>query len=318
MTDILITGVAGLIGSHLLDRALVSFPYSNIVGIDNLSFGSTKNVAHVMANRRFSFIKGDACNRHFLDSLGKFDYIFHMAAVKKIWEKHSSTLVMKSNCDGTRNIVEFCNSMNAKLIFASTSDVYGLSMKLPFSEDGPLTIGPSHIKRWSYALSKIYGEQLIFSYIAEYGLKSVILRYFGTYGPRMSSEWSGGPISLFFQSIKKGRPIQIHGNGLQTRSFIYVSDVVDATLKSAVTPEAIGKIINVGTEEEVTILELAKMCSRVANKTLNLEFVPMASVFGSYQEINRRVPDITKFRSLLRLNPKYDLMTGLQMTYDRL
>jgi len=185
MKNILITGVAGMIGSHLLDE-LLKKDYS-VVGVDNLSFGKIENIEHNLEHQNFKFYKVDIRDFETLKILGKdMDIILHLAAYKKIGESEDAMPGFEINGTGTKNVLDVAKMWNAKVVFASTSDVYGMSPDLPLKEDGDLLLGPSMIKRWSYAVSKLYGEQLAYGYYHDYNLPVVIVRYFGGFSSRSS------------------------------------------------------------------------------------------------------------------------------------
>jgi UDP-glucose 4-epimerase len=317
MKNILITGVAGMIGSHLLD-GLLAREYT-VTGIDNLTFGKKANLAHNLANPRFTFYPVDILDFDTLKILAKdADTIVHLAAVKKIAEKDSSMATLKVNAKGTENVLEAARMWGRKVIYASTSDVYGMSPDLPFSEDGDLLLGPSMVKRWSYAVAKLYGEQLAFGYQADCGLRVVVLRYFGGFSPRSSFAWSGGHIPIFIRAILEDQEVPIHGDGSQTRSMTYVDDLIDGTIAALEEEQAVGEIINLGSQEEMSVLEAAKLIHRIAGtgKPLKLRFIPMQEVFGNYKDILRRIPDLRKAERLLGYRPKHTMEEAIRKTLD--
>jgi len=315
---VLITGVAGMIGSHLSD-ALLERGYE-VIGIDNLSFGKVENIQHNLVNPAFHFYRVDILDFDTLKILGKdIDTIVHLAAVKKIAESDSSMSTLKVNTRGTENILEVAKMWGAKVVFASTSDVYGMSPDLPFREDGDLLLGPTMIKRWSYAVSKLYDEQLVFAYYKDYDVPIVILRYFGGFSSRSNFAWSGGHIPIFIHAILRNKEVIIHGDGSQSRSMAYALDLVDGTVLAMENENAIGEIINLGSEEEMSIIDSARLIHRLANtqQELKLKFVPFEEVFGkNYKDIMRRVPDLTKARKILGYEPKYSLEQAIQLTLD--
>jgi UDP-glucose 4-epimerase len=189
---------------------------------------------------------------------------------------------------------------------------------LPFREDGDLVLGPSTSRRWAYAVSKLFDEHLAFAYQDEYNLEIVILRYFGTYGERQYLNWWGGPQGVFLEAIFKGQPLEIHGDGSQTRSFIYVKDAAEATVRAVEKKEAIGEIINIGTEEEISILDLAKLMHKLSgvNTALQIKYVPYSSFSKNYEEVKRRVPCIEKMKKILGYQPRVGLKEGLKKLID--
>jgi len=319
MKNILITGVAGMIGSHLLDEMLKK-DY-NIIGIDNLSYGNISNIFHNINNPNFKFYRVDVSDLETLKILCKdIDIIVHLAAFKKIGEKDLSMPTFKINCNGTENIFEVAKMWGCKVVFASTSDVYGMSPDLPLKEDGDLLLGPSMIKRWSYAVSKLYGEQLAFAYYHDYKVPVVVIRYFGGFSPRSSFSWSGGHVPIFIRAVLEDNEIIIHGDGTQTRSMGFVSDLVDGTLMAIENETAIGEIINIGNDEELSVVDTAHLIYKIAN-TGNLpkiKFIPMSEVFGEYKDIMRRIPDLSKAKRLIGFQPKVKLEDAIKATIQEI
>jgi len=316
MKKVLITGVAGMIGSHLVD-ALIERGTYEIMGIDNLTFGRIENVQHHLGNPNFHFYRVDILDLDTLKILSRdVDIIAHLAAVKKVAEAHSSMDTLKVNAKGTEHVFEVARMWGSKVVFASTSDVYGMSADLPFREDGDVLLGPSMIRRWSYAVAKLYGEQLAFAYSKDFAVPIVVLRYFGGFSPRSSFAWSGGHIPIFVRAILKDEEVVIHGDGSQTRSMAYVDDLIDGTVKAMETPEAEGEIFNLGNAEEMSVLDAAKLIHRLAdtNKELKLKFVPFREVFGAYKDIMRRVPDLSKAESILGFVPRFSLEEAIRIT----
>lgn len=318
MVRIVITGVAGMIGSHLLD-SLLEDPKYDVVGIDNLRVGQIENIGDHLNHERFIFQKVDVLDlNRLLDLCRGVDIIVHLAAVKKIGEEGSALDTLKINVEGTENVFKAAESNSAKVIFASTSDVYGMSPELPLREDGDLLIGPSMIKRWSYAVSKLYSEQLAYGYYKDRSVPMVIIRYFGVFSPRSSFSWSGGHVPLFIDAALDDKEVVIHGDGTQTRSMGYVSDAVEGTVLAMENENAVGQIINIGSDEEMSVLDCAKLIHRIADtgKPIKLKFVPFSEVFGKYKDIMKRMPDLTKARDLLGFQPKIDLETAIRITIN--
>ena len=315
--NILITGVAGMIGSHLLD-GLLSRNY-NIIGIDNLTYGSLDNIKHNLDHPNFKFYKVDILDFDTLKILAKdCNTILHLAAVKKIGEKDISYPTLSINATGTENVFKAAKMWGCKVVFASTSDVYGMSPDLPYREDGDLLIGPSMIKRWSYAVSKLYGEQMANAYYKDFGVPVVVIRYFGAFSHRSNFSWSGGHIPIFIRQILNDEEVIIHGDGTQTRSMGFVSDVADGTILALESEKAIGEIINIGNNEEMSVIDSAKLIHQLANtgKELKIKFIPMSAVFGEYKDIMRRIPDLTKAKTLLGYEPKVKMADAIKITIE--
>lgn len=318
MKKVLITGVAGMIGSHLLDVLLARGAYE-ILGMDNLSYGKLENIAHNLGHPQFRFYRADIADLESLRILGRdVDTIVHLAAVKKISEADSAMQTLTINAKGTEHVFEVAKMWGSKVVFASTSDVYGMSPDLPLREDGDLLLGPSMIKRWSYAVSKLYGEQIAFAYYKDYHVPTVVLRYFGAFSPRSSFTWSGGHIPIFINSILRDEEIVLHGDGSQTRSMAFVDDVVDGTVRALEADAAIGEIINLGNDEEMSVADAARLIHQIADtgKPLKIKYVPFSDVFGKYKDIMRRVPDLTKAERLLGYKPLTSTADAVRITID--
>ena len=179
-------------------------------------------------------------------------------------------------------------------------------------------MGAPVVRRWSYAVSKILGEHLCFLYHQEHGVPVTILRYFGSYGPRQNLTWWGGPQSIFIECALTNRPMPIHGDGLQTRSFSFVKDTVEGTLKALESNEAVGKAINLGNTEEIAILELGKKIWRLirGSEAPRIDFIPYRQFPGRYEDVRRRIPDIRLAQEILRFVPRTSLEEGLLQTIE--
>ncbi|SRR5579883_104369 len=309
---VLVTGVAGFLGSHLLDKLIASG--HEVIGIDNLSMGKLENITDHLTNKAFQFLQKDITEKSTFENLeNDIDCIVHLAAFK-IPRYGKAIDTLKINYQGTENVLELARKLNCKCVLASTSDVYGRNPKLPFSEENDSVIGSSKVARWSYAVSKLFDEHLAFAYQDSYGIPVVILRFFGSYGPRHHLSWWGGPQSVFIEQILNDEEITIHGDGLQTRSFTYVSDTVAGIYAATVKPEANGEIFNIGSNHEITILDLAKTIKRLSNTPgeLKVKFVPYESFTGGkYEDVRRRVPDSRLCEKVLGVKAVVGLEEGL-------
>ena len=314
MKKVLITGVAGLIGSHLSDE-LLNKGY-RVIGVDSLRVGRLENIRHNLKDKDFKFFKVDILDLDALKRIGRdADIIVHLAASKKIGEDGKAADTLRVNCEGTRNVFELAKARRIKVIFASTSDVYGLSEEIPFREDGELVIGPPTAKRWVYAASKIYGEQLAFSYYKEFKVPMVVLRYFGGFSSRANFSWSGGHIPVFIDAIINDKEVVVHGDGKQTRSMAYVDDLVRGTVLAMESLRAVGEIINIGNDKEMSVIDTVYLIKKlVGKKKITIKFIPLKKIFGDYNEIMRRVPDLTKAKKLLGYHPKVSLVEGIMRT----
>lgn len=313
---VLITGVAGFIGSNLANRLLERG--HDVIGIDNLSYGFIRNIEFANQQPNFKFIMGDIANPLILKDV-KVDIVVHLAS-QKIPRYSNALRTLEENYLMLRNVVQKCILDKSKILFASTSDVYGKNPKIPFNENSDLVMGPTTVKRWSYALSKMYGEQYIIANHDEYGLKYTITRFFGSYGPNQNLTWWGGPQSVFIDKAIKKEPIEIHGDGSQTRTFTYVNDTVNALVLCIENEKSDNEIFNTGSKlnAEITIKNLAILIWKMINGKDSeplLKFIPY-SQFGNYEDVMRRVPDISKLCSYFNFQPEWDLEQGLRTTIE--
>ena len=316
MSNILVTGTAGFIGSHV-SEALIQKGH-RVIGLDNLSHGYLRNLASLLGNPNFEFVQGDVRDYDLLARIGReVDVILHLAAYK-IPRYGNALETLDVNVKGTENVLKLSQITNCKVIFASTSDVYGKNPNLPYSETNDFYMGSPQVQRWSYAISKILGEHLCFIYGKERGVRIAILRYFGSYGPRQNLTWRGGPQSIFIDCALKDKPMPIHGDGLQTRSFTYVDDTAEGTLRALESEEAAGKVINIGNTEEVTILDLGRKTWEMVrgSEPPKITFIPYRHFPGRYEDVRRRVPDIRLSMEILRFKPKTPLSEGLPPTIE--
>lgn len=310
---VLITGVAGMLGSHLLDELMSDKQYEGIWGIDDLSIGVTENIRPWIDDPRFHFIKGSILDVNLLSNVPRMDIVIHLAASKKIGEINPGVENLYVNGIGAANVFNMALKHKAKVVFSSTSDCYGLSKDLPLKEDGDLVLGPSMIKRWSYAVGKLYAEQLAFAFYKDYGLPVVVLRYFGGFSERASFSWSGGHIPIFIDAILNDSPCIIHGDGSQTRSMTYVSNLVKGTMLAIGNDKAIGELINIGEDREMSVSDSARLIHRLSGSIsdLKLEFISTESLFGSYKDILRRKPDLEKAQRILGFKLETSLEDGI-------
>ena len=309
------TGGAGFIGSHLCDSLLKSGFF--IRCYDDLSYGSEANLEEFRDNPGFEFFHNDVCD---IDSVEKAmsgaSLVFHLAA-RKIPRYGGALETLRINNDGTRNIYQAARKHGCKVILASTSDVYGKGNP-PFKETDDLLIGRSDSRRWSYAVSKIFDEHLAMACHTEQAVETVVLRFFGTYGPRHHRSWWGGPQSVFIDQVLKGEKITIHGDGKQTRSFTYIDDLIAGIMAAASNEKTNGEIINLGSDEEISIIDLAKIINELIRpgKEPNIEYVPYENFGGKYEDVRRRIPDLAKAQELLGYGWSIRLKDGLAKTIE--
>jgi len=303
----LITGGAGFVGSHLAERLLEQGHEVQI--IDNLSTGSIDNIAHLKGQPGFRYVIDTITNESLLAELiDRSDVIFHLAAavgVKLIVEQPVHTI--ETNVHGTEIVLKHANKKKKLVFIASTSEVYGKSADVPFREGQDLVLGATSKHRWAYACSKMIDEFLALAYWKEKKLPVVIVRLFNTVGPRQTGQY-GMVLPTFVRQALAGHPLTVFGDGLQSRSFTYVGDVVSALVRLADEPTAIGEVFNIGNTGEVTILDLAKKVKSMTGSTSPIQMVPYDEAYeAGFEDMPRRVPDISKIRALIGYEPKLDL-----------
>lgn len=299
---VLVTGAAGFIGSNLAKRLIDEG--HEVIGIDNLSHGTRRNIEGL----EMQFIEADLTDDDTLKDV-KFDLCIHLAS-EKIPRYEDAFFTLEHNHEMLSQVIYACLANDAKLLFSSTSDVYGKNPYVPFTEDANMVLGPTTVKRWAYATSKIHAEQYIQACASHYGLKYVIMRFFSAYGPRQNVTWWGGPQGVFIQNLIDGKPIEIHGDGRQQRCFTYIDDLVDGILICMGQENDIYNIGNPATE--ISIDTLAGTIAMLMRVTPDIKYIPYAT-FGNYEDVRRRIPDIGKLRAL-GYNPKWDIYEGMKKT----
>lgn len=310
---IAITGVAGFIGSNL--AACLIERGDEICGIDDLSHGTLRNLRGIEGHPRFHFRLGSILDRAALGEvfLG-CQVVVHLAA-GKIPRYQDALDTLTTNGEGGFGVLRACTEQRVRrLVLASTSDCYGRNPEVPFSEDSVSVIGSPLVKRWSYAISKMFEEQLLFAFRERHGLEAVALRLFGAYGPRQNPTWWGGPQSVFIAAALRNQEMEIHDNGQQTRSFTYVQDTVECFVRAVDVPGADGHVLNVGMDQEITIQGLAELVWKlVRDDEPRLRFIPLTT-FGRYEDVRRRVPDNRLATEILGHRPQVSLSQGLPPT----
>jgi UDP-glucose 4-epimerase len=308
-----LTGAAGFIGSNLAERLVARG--DDVRGIDDLSHGSLENLAALSGHPRFRLAQASILDAGAMDGVAEgADVVVHLAA-GKIPRYGDAMDTLVTNGEGGLRVLRACRDRKVRrMVLASTSDCYGRNPQVPFAEDSVSVIGSPRVRRWSYAVSKMFEEQALFAFTERHGLEGVALRLFGGYGPRQNLTWWGGPQAVFIGAALKGQPLEVHGTGRQTRSFTYVDDLVDAFVRAIDAPAAAGEMINVGSDREITILDLARLVWRLVREDEpKIELVPFAS-FGRYEDVERRVPDNRKAARLLGHVPAVTLEEGLPRT----
>ena len=302
----LITGGAGFIGSHIAD-ALIEKGHE-VLCMDNMSTGKLKNIAHLKENSNFSLVEGDA-NTNQLDEIfknNKFDWVFHYAAVVGVKRTLENPLLVLKDIEGIKNILKLSNKNNVKkVIFASSSEVYGHPVEVPEKEDGIINAS------LPYAAVKLIGEKYMESYYQKYGLKTCCLRLFNVYGPRQIDTDYGFVVGIFIKQALANQKLTVFGEGTQTRDFVYVKDNVNATIEAAKSDKTNGEVINLGSGNETSVLDLAKTVIDVSGKTLEPKFLAARD-----DEIKRRCPDTTKMKQLIDYKTQYRLDRGIKKTIE--
>jgi UDP-glucose 4-epimerase len=312
----LITGGAGFIGSHLAERLLRDG--HSVVVIDDLCTGSIQNIEDLKNKPGFSYIIDSIFNRPLLAELiDDCDAVFHLAAsvgVRLIVESPVRTI--ETNVKGTEVVLEFANKKKKQVLIASTSEVYGKSTKIPFSEEDDLVLGATQKGRWSYACSKAIDEFLALAYWKEKKLPVVIARLFNTVGPRQTGRY-GMVLPTFVRAALAGQPLTVFGDGTQSRCFCHVSDTVGALAQLIEHPKAVGKIFNVGSEEEITIGELAGLVKLMTRSRSSIRPIAYDQAYEEgFEDMHRRVPDIGKIKKLLKFRTTYDTRQIIQSVID--
>ncbi|MGE0593744.1 MAG: GDP-mannose 4,6-dehydratase [Vicinamibacterales bacterium] len=315
-----ITGGAGFIGSHLAERLLDAG--HDVSVLDNLSTGAIRNIEHLKGRQGFSYTIDSVTNESLLAELiDGCDVVFHLAAavgVKLIVEQPVHTI--ETNVHGTEVVLKHANKKKKLVFVASTSEVYGKSNAVPFAETADLVLGPSDKHRWAYACSKLIDEFLALAYWKERKLPVVIVRLFNTVGPRQTGQY-GMVLPTFVRQALAGHPLTVFGDGSQSRSFTYVGDVVEALVTLSSEPRAVGEVFNIGNTGEISMRALAEKVKALTGSDSPIQYVPYDKAYeAGFEDMPRRVPDITKLRKLIGYEPKVGLdeIVTLVIQYMRL
>lgn len=313
---VLVTGGAGFVGSHLVD-ALVQRG-ARVVVLDDLSTGGRTNLAAHLGGSAVRLLQGTVMDADAVVHLvGQVDIVYHLAAavgVRNIVRQPLESIL--TNVRGTENVLAAAHERGVPVLVASTSEVYGRNPDVPFREDAERVLGPTWIHRWSYSTAKAIDEHLAFAY-AERGLPVSIVRYFNAYGPRIDERGYGSVIARFAAQALAGEPITVHGDGTQSRCFTFVEDTVRGTILAAESPGARGAVVNIGSAEEVTILQLAALVRDLLGSSSPIDLVSYASYYGAdFEDTRRRVPDTRRAADLLGFIASTPLRDGLVRTLE--
>ena len=314
MAHALITGGAGFIGSHLSEKLLTQGDQVTI--IDNLSTGRFENIAHLTENTRFRYAIEDIRHAAVMDRLvSECDVIYHLAAAVGVFSiVHSPINTLEINVGGTEIVLQTARRYRKKVLLASTSEVYGKGVKVPFSEDDDRILGPTTKSRWSYAASKELDEFLGLAYHKAADLPVTIFRLFNTVGPRQVGNY-GMVVPRFVKWALQGEAIQVYGDGQQSRCFANVYDVVDAISILGHHDAVAGEVYNIGNSQEISIHSLAQLVKERAASASEIVFVPYDQAYEmGFEDMRRRVPDISKIRAAIGWQPT----TPLEETIDQI
>lgn len=309
--NVLVTGGAGFIGSHLCE-ALLDDGFKVTV-IDDLSTGSLVNIQHLLTHQDFHFLQESILNEPILDErCSKASLVIHLAAavgVKLIVENPVRTI--QTNVMGSEAVLRVANRHGCKVMLASSSEVYGKGTRIPFHEDDDCLIGPTNHSRWAYASSKAMDEFLGLAYHKQFGLPVVIMRFFNTIGPRQTGRY-GMVVPRFVRQALAQTPLEVYGDGEQSRCFADVADVIRAIRLLMENEKVEGQVFNIGSTQEITIRQLAERIIRLSDSHSQITFVPYAKAYApGFEDMRRRLPSIEKISRLTGFQPEYSLDDSL-------
>jgi UDP-glucose 4-epimerase len=301
----LITGGAGFIGSHLAEKLIARG--DEVVIFDNLSTGSASNLLSI--NNQIKFVQGNILEKDLIDKLiAESDYVVHLAAALGVFNIVNKPLEsLKTNLQGTEVVLEACNDYRKPVLVASTSEIYGKNNKVPLNEEDDRIIGHPLKSRWSYSEAKAIDETLAYFYFQEKGLPVRIIRFFNTVGPRQVGDY-GMVLPRLVGAALKNLPLPIYGTGEQTRCFCHVIDTVKAIQIVMDSERAIGEVFNVGNNQQISIVDLAKKVIKVTGSTSIIEKIAYENAYPEgFEDMQRRVPDISKIKQVLGWEPEINL-----------
>ena len=317
---ILITGGAGFVGSHLADKLIGEG--HEITVIDDLSTGRYSNVEHLEDTPGFRLVIDTVLNEKLMEELiRESDRVYHMASavgVKLIMERPVRTI--ETIFRGTDVVLGFCSRYRKRVLIPSTSEVYGKGASVPFSEDDDLLTGATDKHRWAYACAKTLDEFLALAHWKETRLPAVVVRLFNTVGPRQTGQY-GMVVPRFVRAAMRNEPIEVYGDGTQSRCFGHVADVVEGLSKLLDAPQCFGQVINLGNNEETSILQLADKAIELTDSKSEIRFVPYEEAYGDgFEDMRRRVPNLEKAASLIGYQPTRslsDIINDVAAEFDR-
>lgn len=305
--NFLITGGAGFIGSHLVEELINNG--HKVTVLDDFSTGRLENIRHLEGNPSFELVMGTILNEALVDKLvEKCAAIFHLAAavgVELIVKKPLESLT--TNIKGSEIVLDMAHRYHKKILITSTSEIYGKNINGPLKEEDDRILGSPLKARWSYSTAKAVDEMLAYIYWKEKGVPSVIVRLFNTVGPRQTGAY-GMVMPRFIEQALKGETITVYGTGKQSRCFLHVKDVIRALTKLINEPAALGQVFNVGSQEEISIEQLAKEIIELTDSRSKIKYIPYEKAYEEgFEDMQRRVPDITRIKKLIGFEPTYTL-----------
>ncbi|MEU5547888.1 NAD-dependent epimerase/dehydratase family protein [Streptomyces sioyaensis] len=303
----LVTGGAGFIGSHLTDSLLAKG--HRVVALDNLVTGSEVNLAEAKKSPNFRFVRGSVLDALLVDELlRECDAVVHLAAavgVRLILENPLRSFM--TNTRGTEIVLEAAHRHRRSVLVASTSEIYGKNASGPLAEDADRTLGSVGTARWWYSAAKTFDEILALAYSRELNLPTTAVRFFNTVGPRQSPAY-GMVVPRLVRQAVQNKPLTVHGTGKQSRCFVHIADVVNALLLVLEHPEATGRVFNIGTQEETTIIQLAERIIARSDSKSTISIVPYEQAYSDgFEDMQRRVPDTERIRALTGWSPRFTL-----------
>ncbi len=306
---VLITGGLGFIGSHLTERLL--WDGHSVVILDDSSTGKMSNLGTLKDHESLEVVNGTVLDTPLLHSLVKrSDYVFHLAAAVGVFNIVNNPLKsLLTNIRGTENVLESALANNVPVFVTSSSEVYGKNSSDSLKESDDRILGSPLTLRWSYSEAKAIDESLAYAYHVEHGLETRIVRFFNTVGPKQLGAY-GMVVPRFVSAALNDEPLVIYGDGKQTRCFAHVYDVIDAVIAVAFSHNTVGKVINIGNNFEVSILDLARKVIQETNSNSKIEFTPYSEAYGEgFEDMERRVPNIELIESLVGWKPTRNLST---------
>jgi UDP-glucose 4-epimerase len=303
----LITGGAGFIGSHLSERLLADG--AAVTVLDDFSTGRMENIAHLAGGERFQIVRDSVENEQTVGTLiAGCDAVYHLAAavgVQLIIDEPVRTV--RSIIHGTEVVLDAASRWGRPVLITSSSEVYGKGTRVPFAEDDDVVVGATRFSRWCYSYAKGVDEFLGLAYHKQFGLPVTIVRLFNTVGPRQVGMY-GMVLPRFVGAALANKPLEVYGDGTQTRCFCHVADVVDAMVRLMGSGKSVGQVFNLGSDEEVAIEELARRVIALTQSSSTIRHIPYEKAYGQqFDDLPRRSPRLTKLRGVIEFSPRYNL-----------